>query len=347
MSLAYLYDGTTGIRHEVAASLDDGRLRLTHEGEPLEDIATADLSLVDRSPRGLTLRKSGGTGWRLKLLQPVPPEIDALFPARQSYGGCIDRVGLWRGAAVCAAASALVIAAGWFAPTLIAPLVPPSVEKAYGDALVGDFGERFCTSPAGDAALRKLTAELDPHPQDLNVRVVDVPVVNAAALPAGNIVIFDKLFEVADTPEELAGVLAHEIAHVRGRHVTAALIREFGIGIFASALGGTTGGRVDGFVALSFTRRAENEADRDALAMLQRAHISPLPTARFFARLKEVEGDDSRFAPAMAYLSSHPLSSARERLFKDAARRTGYRPALTPREWMELRAICSTRPPSS
>jgi hypothetical protein len=49
----------------------------------------------------------------------------------------------------------------------------------------------------------------------------------------------------------------------------------------------------------------------------------------------------------MAYLSSHPLSSAREKTFEAAAvKGASYRPALTPREWTELRAICSSRPPS-
>lgn len=347
MARAWLYDGSTAIRHAVDVGREGDVLQIVHDGAPIEELPIAALAVADRGPGGLTLRREGGAGWRLKLPHPIPPEIDDCFPARASYGRWIDRIGLIPALGACAAASLGVLAFGYFAPTMLAPLVPASVERAYGAALVGDFGGKFCSTPAGTAALRKLTARLDQDPRDLNVRVVDVPVVNAAALPAGNIVIFDKLFEEVDSPDELAGILAHEIAHVRRRHVTAALLREFGVGIFATSIGGSTAGRVDNFLSLSFTRRAEGEADAEAIAMLQRARISPAPTAAFFRKLKDVEGDDGRFAPAMAYLSSHPLSSARERRFETAAKNGGaYRPALSPREWTELRAICSTRAPS-
>lgn len=348
MSVGHLYDGSSAVRHDVAVAASGGTVRLSIPDVWEEDVPIADLALAERSGAGLTLVRPGMQGWRLRIIAPVPPEIDRLFPRRHGYGRWIDRIGLWWTVGVCGAVSVGVLAFGYIAPTLLAPFVPQSVERAYGEALVGDFGGKYCSSPAGDAALRKLTAALDPHPQDLNVRVVDVPVVNAAALPAGNIMIFDKLFEEVDSPDELAGILAHEIAHVRDRHVTAALVREFGIGVFTTALGGTTAGRVDGFVSLSFTRRAEADADQGAIDMLKRADISPAPTARFFKRLQKLEGNVGRFEPAIAYLSSHPLSSAREKKFEAAAvKGASYRSALTPREWTELRAICSSRPPAA
>jgi Zn-dependent protease with chaperone function len=343
----HLYDGASALRHDVSVAAKGESLHLSIPGTWEEQVPVAELTLAERSSAGLTLVRPGMQGWRLRVLAPVPAELDRLFPRRHGYGRWIDRVGLGWAVAVCGLVSAGLLAFGYFAPTLLAPFVPQSVERAYGAALVGDFGGKYCSSPAGDAALRKLTAELDPHPEELNVRVVDVPMVNAAALPAGNIMIFDKLFEEVDSPDELAGILAHEIAHVRHRHITAALLREFGIGVFTTALGGTTAGRVDGLVSLSFTRRAEADADQGAIDMLRRAHISSAPTAAFFRKLKDVEGDESRLAPALAYLSSHPLSTARERKFQAAAARGAtYRSALTPREWADLRAICSPRRPS-
>jgi hypothetical protein len=344
---AHLYDGASALRHDVTVAPVANALRLSIPDMWQEEVPLADLALAERSGAGLTLVRPEMQGWRLRVPAPVPADIDRLFPARHGYGRWIDRFGLWWAVGICGVVSAGVLALGYFAPTLLAPFVPQSVERAYGQALVGDFGGKYCSSPAGDAALRKLTAELDPHPEELNVRVVDVPMVNAAALPAGNIMIFDKLFDEVDNSDELAGILAHEIAHVRHRHITAALLREFGIGVFTTALGGTTAGRVDGLVSLSFTRRAEAEADQGAIDMLRRAHISPAPTAAFFRKLKGVEGDESRLAPALAYLSSHPLSSAREKKFeKAAAKGESYRSALTPREWADLRAICSARPPA-
>ncbi len=346
MATGWLYDGHSGLRHAVEARAENGGVALFHEGKPLEHVPADRLVLLDRSATGLTIGHRDVAGWRLKL--PVADEdILALIPREGGYGGWIDRIGLWKATAVFASISALVIGAGYLAPTVLAPLVPASVEQAYGDALVGNFGGKYCGTPMGSAALARLATRLDPKAGELNIRVVDLPVVNAAALPAGNIVLFDKLFETVESPDELAGILAHEIAHVRRRHVTAAMIREFGVGIFAAALGGTTGGQVDGFVALSFTRRAEREADAEAIAMLKRAGVSPKPTAKFFARLGKAEKELDRFAPALAYMSSHPLSGERAKQFTDAAGTASYTPALSPREWTELRAICSTRPPSA
>ncbi len=348
MTEGHLYDGQSGLRHEVRAEASLAGLRLSMDDGWADDVPLSALAVADRGAAGLTLTRADVPGWRLRLSPPVAAELDALFPRRFGYGRWIDRVGIWPATAAFGAVAAAVLTFGYFAPTLLAPLVPPAVEKAYGVALVGDFGGKYCSTPLGDAALKRLTASLDAKPGELNIRVVDLPIVNAAALPAGNIVLFDKLFEVVDGPEELAGILAHEIAHVRRRHITAALIREFGVGMFATALGGTTGGNVDGFVSLSFTRRAEQDADGSAIAMLQRAQINPAATAKFFGRLKNAESDLGRFEPALAYLSSHPLSGDRAKRFKEAAKKDArYLPALTEQEWTALRAICSSRSPSS
>jgi beta-barrel assembly-enhancing protease len=336
----HLYDGHSGVRHAVSAAPVHGGLRLWSE-EWEELVPLAALTLADRHHGSLTLTRTDAPGWRLKLLAPVAPEVDALFPKRHGYGRWIDRIGVGRAAAAFGTLAAAVVTLGYFAPTLLAPFVPASVERAYGSALVGDFGGKYCSSPAGDAALRRLTAKLEPRAEDMNIRVVAVPMVNAAALPAGNIMIFEGLLKEVSGPDELAGILAHEIAHVRRRHVTAAMIREFGIGIFTSTLGGGTASNIDGFVSLSFTRRGEREADRDAIDRLQRANISPAATAAFFQRLAKLELKLGRFEPAMAYMSSHPLSADRERLFRSAAQKDApYAPALSPEEWQALRTIC-------
>jgi beta-barrel assembly-enhancing protease len=342
MTSGWLYDGRSGVRHAVELRLEQAGIHLFHDGDPLETVSVSELSVTDRSASGLVLARAGQAGWRLKLAAPVPAEIEALFPPGGGYGRWIDRIGLWRAAAAFTAVSAMAVTIGFLAPAMLAPLVPQAVEKLYGDALVGDFGGKYCSSAAGERALRRLATRLDPRASELNIRVVDAPIVNAAALPAGNIVLFDRLFTAVQSPDELAGILAHEIAHVRKRHVTAALIREFGVGVFAATLGGTTGGRVDGFVALNFTRRAEQEADDDAIARLQRAGISPRPTSRFFAELGKLEGNGGRFGAAAVYLSSHPLSKDRERKFAGAARKGArYTPALTAEEWRAVRAICA------
>jgi Zn-dependent protease with chaperone function len=283
-------------------------------------------------------------GWRLGLTGPAD-EIAALLPRRQNYGRWIDRAGLLPSILIAVAISATLLFGADRLPALIAPHVPASWEKKFGDALVGDFGGRFCTGAAGQAALRKLARELSPDSDRLNIRVVHVPMVNAAALPGGNIVIFDKLIADAAGPDAVAGVLAHEMGHVRERHVTQAMIREFGFGAIITMLGGSAGSGIDALDSLHYSRAAEAQADGDAIVTLRRAGISPGPTADFFHRLAEQEKMFGRANGALGYVSTHPLSIDREARFRaGAVNGAAYRPSLTPEEWAALSSICREPP---
>lgn len=339
--MAALYDGRSAVRRDVAVDTAGGQVIVRDADGGEETIAPSELTLVDRTTGGLTLARQGMDGWRLRVPPPLDPALDALFPKSYGYGRWIDRHGLWPAMIAFALASAATVTVGFFAPALLAPLVPDSVERAYGDALVGDFGGAYCSSPAGDAALAKLVGKLDANPKDLRVRVIDVNIVNAAALPAKQIVLFRPILSEVKDADELAGVVAHEIAHVRERHVTAALLRQFGVSIFAATLGGDIGGNVDGLVSLSFTRSAEREADDRAIARLKKADITPAATARFFDKLARRESSIDRM-PGMNYMSSHPLSKDRELLFRSATEKgRRYAPALTEQEWAALKSICT------
>jgi beta-barrel assembly-enhancing protease len=172
-------------------------------------------------------------------------------------------------------------------------------------------------------------------PNGIKVAALDVPVFNAAALPGGYIVVFKPAITETDA-EALAGVLAHEVAHVRRRHVTEALIRELGIGALIRLFAGNIGANAEQIVSLSYTRQNEAQADSDAIEMLKRAGISPRPTAELFRSL-------SKEAPQYSaeFLESHPLSSSRARKF-DAAfdPHAHYQPALTRDQADALFNIC-------
>jgi predicted Zn-dependent protease len=140
-------------------------------------------------------------------------------------------------------------------------------------------------------------------------------------------------------PEALAGVIAHEVAHVRRRHVTEALIRELGIGALIRLMAGNIGANAEQLVALSYTRQNEAQADSDAIQMLKRANISPKPTAALFTRL-------SKDAPAYSaeFLQSHPLSSKRAQKFAGSFDpRARYQPALSRDQADALFDICRKR----
>jgi predicted Zn-dependent protease len=238
-----------------------------------------------------------------------------------------------------------VVYAGGQMPRWLAPHIPQAWEKQYGDALVGDLGGKYCNGPGGQAALNTLAGKLSPGAERLNVRVVKIDMVNAAALPGGTIILFEELLSESDTPDEVAGVLAHEIAHVERRHVTQAMIRDLGLGLVVSAFGGNTGGSINGLLSAGHSRASEGEADNDAIAKLSRAAIDPRPTAGFFKKLADREAKLGGVAETLSYISTHPMSSERQKAFANSADgNRAYQPALTRDEWDALFSICFNDP---
>lgn len=346
MAQGWLYDGVSAVRRGAEVEPGpDGTIRILADGLAADEVPADALTHIESRPGLDTYGRTGQPGWRLSLAAPVAPEIAARLPGRRVYGRWVDRIGLWRAVAIGVVASALVLTGGYFAPHLLAPLVPTGLERRYGDMLVGDFGGKFCNGPGGQAALDKLARTLDPQSADLKLRVVNIKLVNAAALPGGNIVIFRELLQEADGPDEVAGIVAHEIGHVRQRHVTEGLIRHLGFDLMIAAFGGNTGANATTLLSLRYGRGAEREADAEAIAALSRAYISPRGTAAFFGRISQQERKLGRVAGTLAYVSTHPVSGERQRLFAGSAEagRT-YRPALSEEEWSALSAICHNDP---
>ena len=156
-------------------------------------------------------------------------------------------------------------------------------------------------------------------------KVVNVPEINAFALPGGFIYLNRGLVEKARTEGELAGVMAHEIAHVALRHPTnqasKAYLAQAGFGILGGLLGGKTQtstgqiiGAVGGFglntLFLKFSRSAESQADVVGSQIMARAGYDPMEMAHFFAYLGQQSGADrSKIA---GFLSDHPAPADRE-----------------------------------
>ncbi|RJF93588.1 peptidase [Sphingomonas cavernae] len=339
------YDGESGLRRTPRLIADDAGFTLVDErgsdGPIGWDALVARGTSGGEAVYGLKERP----GWRLGLGGAIPEEIARRLPQPERYGGFIDRIGLVRASAIFLAIAATVVFAVMSAPRWIAPHVPPSFEKKLGDAIVGDFGGRFCNGPGGQAALDALTRQLNPKRLPLEVRVAKVPMVNAVALPGGKIVIFDQLLKEANSADEVAGVLGHEIGHVQNRDVMQALLRQAGLSVILGGMSGDAGGYFNALLSATYSREAERAADDASIAAMKRAQISPAATAGFFARLGVMEKKLGQASVALNYLSSHPLSGDRERLFADsAARNAQYRPALTRDQWEALVDICSNDP---
>ena len=343
MTRAIFYDGVTADRHDVEVGWTDDALQLTAAaGSPA--IPWAELSVGDEDQRLLVLNRAGCPGWRLILDQPVDPELRAKLPSVGRYGSWFDRVDLFRASALFAGVAAAVLLVGYSAPVWLAPMVPESWERNLGTAIVGDFGDNACRDPAATQALAKLAARLDPPKAGSSpapMTLIDFDIFNAAALPGGQIVIFDGALRETENPDAMAGILAHEIAHIRRRHVTQALIRELGIGALIRLFAGDIGANASQLVSLSYTRSNEYEADGDAIAALQRAGIDPRPTGALFRKLAPEGG--RRFAAA-EFLDSHPNSGDRAKRFETAYRSgASYWPSVTPAEYRAIRTACPAK----
>jgi predicted Zn-dependent protease len=141
--------------------------------------------------------------------------------------------------------------------------------------------------------------------------VADSPAVNAFAAPGGIVVVNAGLIRAAGSPEEVAGVLAHEIAHAELRHGLRAMVKGAGLRLLAALALGDYSGTVlaEGakqLTELGFSREAEREADRDGLRRLVAARIDPAGMVRFFEKLAQ---EESLAPPEL--LSTHPATEER------------------------------------
>jgi beta-barrel assembly-enhancing protease len=141
--------------------------------------------------------------------------------------------------------------------------------------------------------------------------VAERPEVNAFAAPGGVVVVFSGLLTSAATAEELAGVLAHEVAHAELRHSLRGTVKGLGLRALVALLAGDISdnvltGAATRLTELRFSRDAEREADANGLQRLVAARISPHGMVRFYERLAA----EQRPTPP-ALLSTHPASGER------------------------------------
>lgn len=247
------------------------------------------------------------------------------------------------------------------APDAVAPFVPHALERRVGAAVVtamqGDAAS--CDKADGIAALQRLVDRFQVaagYPYKIKVSVIDMydttlvggrerkrRVVNAFAAPGGHMVVMSGLLERADGPEELAGVMAHEMGHIVHRHSVKALLRAYGFGLvtklviggFSSDVGtvADAGGLL---LALRHSREAEREADRTGLQLLDATGMRADGLARFFGKILDEQGGKDG-AQQMGVFSTHPPTN--ERIETTRRPPTGA-PPMSAREWQALRAVC-------
>ncbi len=204
-------------------------------------------------------------------------------------------------AAVIAAPLAVILGmdviTGWIAPT-----IPPQWEQQLGKTAFAQYRVDAELIDEADAldALEALTQPLvevaDTSRHTFALHIVHDPELNAFALPGGYIVINSGLVLAAQTPDELLGVVAHEMAHVTEQHGVRNVMGTAGVYLTVQAMIGDASGLLalvaDGaplLLSQSYSRGFESEADEKAFELLNAANIDPQGLTRFFQRLVEKE----------------------------------------------------------
>jgi predicted Zn-dependent protease len=225
----------------------------------------------------------------------------------------------------------------------LAHAVPWSWEKKLGAVLQPEAVEACGYDARAEAALGEIVTRLYPIDAgddafSIDVRIVKSPVVNAYASLGGGIFINSGLVEQAESPEEVAGVLAHEIEHVHHRHIMQGFLSYLFTSQGLSMIFDGGSSPADGagyFVRMDFSRVQEAEADEDALRRLQNAHVDNGGFKAFFVRMEKSSGSS-------LFLSDHPSERSRIEMVERFANRD-VTPILSAEEWKSLKSDCRDR----
>jgi len=256
------------------------------------------------------------------------------------------------------------------------PSIPVSWEKKLGDrayeAMIGDTP----TIPSPqiqktfDEISNRLLAPVKNQPYNFRIYVHPSKMFNAMALPGGIIIIFQGLIDHTDSPEELAGVLAHEFQHVLQRHPTRNLVRQVALSVIIGMIVGDTSS-VMGLIlemagqlgSLNYSREMETEADEKGMHMMLNAGLDPGGMIHIFEKLThqydlkklnkkkspEKTGDSQKIGKKnedgetptwMEYLSTHPSGKDRLDMLNQIANENKGRqiqPILLDFQWQTIR----------
>lgn len=332
------YDGQVALERPVRVGQNPDHLILIDDGGNEHAVAKSDLVRLGSGSGRMRLGHQSSDGWRLTLEEPIDAAIAAGLPKRLGSvapTGGRKKVALLSGLSVVATIFAGIVI---FAPEALAKHMPLAWERKLGAAFDLPIEATRCSDPDAQASLIEIVDRLDPKARSdgFTIELIKLDEANAAALPGGRMVILSGLFEDIENPDALAGIVAHEIAHVRRRHVAAGMVRELGLGTVVTLLGGgAVASNAGGLLSMKFSRTAESEADSDAIAMLARAGIDPRPTAAAFDEFRKQEGDWPE------WLGDHPASAGRAKLFAasyDA--RKDYQSVLDPIRAKRLIGAC-------
>ena len=247
-----------------------------------------------------------------------------------------------------AALVVILISGVWMIITPVSKRIAHKIPFKWEQEMSSKFVENFKEKDCGDLRSNQVLAALQTRlvgpvslPFETHFMLVKDDEVNAFALPGGLIIINRGLVAKSDTPDELAGVVAHELQHIVQRHITASLVRSGLLtGLWHITLGDFTGvlaadpHTIMQVASLQFDRQAESDADQGAIKMLDRAKIS---RAGFEAFFRKAEGEGKQVP---AWMSSHPSHKDRIGMLRKTSGPEATSPSLSSLQWKVLKDSC-------
>ena len=358
------FDGFTSARHEVTVELAAEQLRIRAcDGTVLADWPYRALEALSAPDHVLRLGRAGSPV--LARLEIHDPRLAAAIDDRSMP---VDRTGrLERGVRakvvvwILAATASLLFVAVFAVPriaTRLTPLVPHSAERMLGRPIAAQVrasldpkaaGVAFecgqgATEQAGRAALLELVGRMEAAaglPIPLDARVLRRPEANAITLPGGQIYVFKGLIDEAETPDELAGVIAHEIGHVARRDGMRTILESAGASLlFGILLGDFVGGgavvlAAQTILRTSYSREAEAAADAYAVGLMTGIGGDPRALGRILLRIAGATH------PGPKVLLDHPETRDRVAAIEGLAAATPARLPVSRPKWAALKRICS------
>jgi Zn-dependent protease with chaperone function len=351
--LCVFYDGTSSRRRQVRLAFKD-QLEISEDEAALARWPFADIRRADSAAGILRVRCVSGPS--LARLEIRDAALAAVLISRCSRldDGVAGRQGVGPIIGWSVAAAISIAAVVWLGLPLaadrLAPLVPEALERRIGDAAERQirviFGGKTCSDASGRAAFNKLMTEISQAAgidRPVQAAVLNTPVPNAFALPGGKVYLFSGLLAKAENSDEIAGVLAHELGHVRHRDNTRNMIYSGGTSFLIGLLfGDITGSGALVFasrslVTASYSREAEQGADDFSVDVMHRLGRPTKPMGELIFRITGNQADNT-----LSILSNHPLTEDRLKHLSDEDRPASGPPLLSAVEWTALKAICKS-----
>ncbi|HEY1748704.1 MAG TPA: M48 family metallopeptidase [Xanthobacteraceae bacterium] len=348
---AIYFDGVTNRKHAVTLRFESGQLDIVKNDSEVTAWSYDDLRSVGGGPGTLRLKCVSGLPLArldvFDLAMQAEIRTHARFLEAEQGSRQTGRIVGWSLAAICSIVLIVAFGVPFLAERMV-PLVPMSFERRLGGVVDNQvrllFGGRTCTDPDGNAAFAKMVEKLrqaNGLETPLQTVVLASKIPNALALPGGKIYLLNGLLQKADNPDEIAGVIAHEMGHVAHRDQIRVMIQNGGTSFMIGLLfGDITGSAAAIFAArslidASYSRQAEGNADAFAIETMHALGRSPAPMGELLFRITGAQGNNS-----IGILASHPLTEERRELMRREDRPATGPEILSPAEWRALKNIC-------